>query len=87
MESMDKIVEDLKDTARRHNSKMLHWHVNNLRGSSQSGLVLVNYRNVAIINDKTRVKERWAEHFENVLNQKKFLIPLMRRKIYFLGKN
>ena len=37
--------------------------------SSQSGLVLVKDRNGCTISDKERVKERWAEHFENVLNR------------------
>ena len=41
MVAMDKIAEDLEDAARRHNSKILFWHVNKLRGSSQSGLILV----------------------------------------------
>ena len=40
-----------------------------MRGSSQSGLVPVKGRNGATINDKERVKERWAEHFENLLNR------------------
>ena len=51
------------------NSKILYWHVNKLRGSSQSGLVPVKDRNGAAIIDKEKVKERWAEHFENVLNR------------------
>ena len=49
---MDKIAEDLEDAARRHNSKILFWHVNKLRGSSQSGLVPVKDRNGATISDK-----------------------------------
>jgi len=65
---MDLIAEDLEDAPRRHNSKILHWHVKKLRGSSQSGLVPVKYRNGATISNKERVKERWAEHFENLLN-------------------
>ena len=69
MEAMDKIAEDLEDAARRHNSKILYWHVNKLRGSSRSRLVPVKDRNGATISDKERVKERWAEHFENVLNR------------------
>ena len=68
MEAMDKIAEDLEDAARRHNSKMLYWHVNKFRGSSQSGLVPVKDRNGARVCDKERVKERWVEHFENVQN-------------------
>ena len=36
---MDKIAEDLEDAVRRHNSKILYWHVNKLKGSSRSGLV------------------------------------------------
>ena len=36
MEAMDKIAEDLEDAARRHNSEILYWHVNKLRGSSKS---------------------------------------------------
>jgi len=69
VEAIDKIAEDMENAARRHNSKILHWHVNKLRGSSQSGLVLVKDRNGCTISDKERVKERWAEHFENVLNR------------------
>ena len=69
MEAMDKIAKDLEDAATRHNSKISYWHVNELRRCSQSGLVPVKYRNRATISDKERVKERWAEHFENVLNQ------------------
>ena len=69
VEAMDKITEDLEDVARRHNSKILYWQVNKLRGSSQSGLVPVKDRNGATISDKERVKERWVEHFENVLNR------------------
>jgi hypothetical protein len=30
---MDKIAEDLEYAGRRHNSKILYWHVNKLRGS------------------------------------------------------
>ena len=71
-ENMDKIAEDLEDAARRHNCKILYWLVNKLRGSSQSGLVPVKDRNGATIIDKERVKERWVEHFENVLNRDTF---------------
>jgi hypothetical protein len=66
---MDKIAEDLEDAARRHNSKILYWHVNKLRGSSQSGIGPVKDRNGATIRDKERTKERWAEHFENLLDR------------------
>ena len=69
VEAMDKIAEDLEDSARRHNSKILYWHVNKLKGSSQFGLVPVKDRNRATISDKEKVKERWVEHFENVLNR------------------
>ena len=69
VKAMDKIAEDLEDAARRHTSKILYWYANKLRGSSQSGLVPVKDRNEATISDKERVKERWAEHFENVLNR------------------
>ena len=65
---MDKVTEDLEDAARRRYSKILYWHVNKLRGSSQSGLVPVKDRNGAWISDKERVKERWVEYFECVLN-------------------
>ena len=57
MEAMDKIAEDLEDAARRHNSKILYWHVNKLKGSSQSGLVPVKDRNGATISDKEKVKK------------------------------
>ena len=66
---MDKIAEDLEDAARRHNSKKLYWYVNKLKGSSQSGLVPVKVRNGATISDKEKVKEKWVEHFENMLNR------------------
>ena len=69
VEAMDKIAEDLEDAARRHNSKILYWHVNKLKGSSQYGLLPVKDRNGATISDKEKVKERWVEHFENVLNR------------------
>jgi len=57
------------NAARLHNSKTVYWHVHKLRGSSQFRLVPVKDRNGATINDKERVKERWAEHFENMLSQ------------------
>ena len=69
MEALDKIAEDLEDAARRHNSKILYWHVNKLKGSSQSWLVPVKDRKGATISGKEKVKERWVEHFENVLNR------------------
>ena len=40
-----------------------------MRGSSQSGLVPVKDRNGTTIRDKERVKERWKEHFEILLNR------------------
>ena len=66
---MDKISEDLEGVAGQHISKILYWHVNKLRGSSQSRLVLVKDSNEATISDKERVKEIWAEILENVLNR------------------
>ena len=69
VEAKDKIAEDLQDAARRHNSEILYWHVNKLKGSSYSGSVLLKDRNGATISDKEKVKEKWVEHFENVLNR------------------
>ena len=69
MDAIDTIAEDLEDAARRQNSNILHWHVNKLRGSSQSGLIPVKDKNGATIIDKERVKERWTEHFEKMLNR------------------
>ena len=46
VETVDKITEDLEDAARRRNSKILCWHFNELRGSSQTGLAPVNNRNL-----------------------------------------
>ena len=68
-ETMDKIAEDMEAAARQYNSKILYWHVHKLRGNSQSGLVPVKGRSGATIRDDGRVKDRWAEHFENVLNR------------------
>ena len=62
LEAMDKIFEDLEDAASWHNSKILYWHVNKVRGNSQYRLVPVKDRNGAIISDKERVKERWARY-------------------------
>ena len=42
---MDNNAKDLEDTARQHDSKILYWHGNKLRGSSQSGLVPVKDKN------------------------------------------
>ena len=68
----DKIAEDLEDAARQLKSKILFWHVNKQRGSSHSGLVPVKDKNGATIIHKERVKERWAEHFENVQTEKQW---------------
>ena len=59
MEAMDTIADDLEDAARQHTSKIFYWHVNKLRGSSQSGLVPVKDKNGATISDKEKGKERW----------------------------
>ena len=69
MEAMAKISEDLDDAARRHNSKILHWYINKLKGSSQSGLVPVKDRSGTTIRDKEKGKKRWEEHLKNVLYQ------------------
>ena len=69
-----------------------------MKGSSQSGLVPVKDKNGSTISDKEKVKERWVEHFENVLNwdtvagkdideNEKFVIPWMWRKICLVRKN
>ena len=39
MDAMDRTPEDLEDATRRLNNKILYWHVDELKGSSQSGLV------------------------------------------------
>ena len=70
-EAMDKTVKDLEDAAIKQNSKILYWHSNKLRESSQSRLVPVKDRNKATISYKERVKEGWREDFENVLNWKR----------------
>ena len=41
VEAMDKTAEDLEDAARRRKSKIMYWHVNKLRGSSQSRFALL----------------------------------------------
>ena len=46
VETMDQIAKGLEDAARRDNSKIFYWYVNELRGSSQCGLVLVKHRNI-----------------------------------------
>ena len=47
MEVMDQIAKDLEDAARWHNSKILFWHINKLRGRSQSRPVPVKNINGA----------------------------------------
>ena len=39
-----------------------------MRGGSQSGLVPVKDRKETTVNNKERLKARWVEQFENVLN-------------------
>ena len=71
VEAIVKIAVGVEDTARRHNSKIIVlaiWRVNKFRGSNQSRPVPVKDRNGATISDKERVKEKWVDHFENVLN-------------------
>ena len=67
VEAMDETAKYLEDTARRHNSKILFWDFNKLRGTSQFRLFPVKNRNVATNSYKERVKERWVEHFEDML--------------------
>ena len=67
VEAMDKITEDLVETAGRHNSETLYRHFSKL--NSRSRLVPFKERNGATISDKERVKERWVEHFENMLHR------------------
>ena len=55
---MDKIAKNLEEAASWHNTKILYWRINNLRGSSQSGPVPVKDRKGGTISDKKRVKER-----------------------------
>jgi hypothetical protein len=59
----------MEGVSKRHNSKILYQYINILRWSSEFGLVSVKYRNVTTISDQKRVKERRAEHFENVLKR------------------
>ena len=66
---MNKISKNLEDPTRRHNGKILYWYVNKFKGSNQSRLGPVKDRNRATNGDEERVKERWAKHFENVLNR------------------
>jgi len=44
-EALDKIVKDLEDAAIQNNRKILYWHINKSRGSSQFGLIPVKDRN------------------------------------------
>ena len=60
VEAMNDIAEDLEDAARRHNSKILYYHINKLRECSQFGLIPLKDTNGAIISDKERVKKRWV---------------------------
>ena len=68
VEAMDKIAEDLEDAARRHNNKILYWHVNKL-----SRVVNPDFSQLKIGTglqlEIRKVKERWVELFENLLNR------------------
>ena len=68
VEAMDKIAEDLEDVVRRHISKIFYWRVKELEENRQPGLLPIKDRNGTSISDKEKVKERWVEPFENVLN-------------------
>ena len=65
VEAMDKIAEDLVDgiIEKYYTGTLIKWK------SSQSELDPVKDKNRATISDKEKVKERWVEHFENVLNR------------------
>ena len=56
VEVLDKITKDLEDAARWHNSKILHWPINKLSGSSQSELLPIKDRKGAKISDKKGFK-------------------------------
>jgi len=64
--SKGKIVEDREDAARQHNTKILCWYVNKLRGSSQSGFVPVKDRNGATLRKPLK---RYVKQFENEVNR------------------
>ena len=56
MEAMDRIDEQLEGAARHHNSKILFWHVHQLRGNRKSELVPVKNWNGARVSDKEEFK-------------------------------
>ena len=58
---MDKISEDLEDAARRHISKILYWHVNQLRGNSQSRLIPVKDKNGPQLVIRKELKKDWKK--------------------------
>lgn len=41
VETLGKVPDDPEDAARQHDTKMLYWYVNKMRGTSQSGFVPV----------------------------------------------
>jgi hypothetical protein len=81
VQTMNKIAKDQGNAASQHNSKALFGNVNKFKGSSQSGSVPFYDRNRIRISDKERVKERWAEYFENVLNQDRVIEKIYRLEI------
>ena len=52
-------------------NKILYWHVNRLKRSSQSGPTRVKDGDGASVTHKEFFQERWAKYFENVLNHDK----------------
>jgi len=68
---VDKIIEFLEYAPSRPNNKILYCYVKTLRGISESGLVSVKVKGGVLIRDKENFKEKWKEHYKNVLNRYK----------------
>ena len=52
VEAIDETAENLEDTVRRHNRKILYCYVKKLRENSQYGHVPIKDRNGTTISDK-----------------------------------
>ena len=68
MEVLNKITEDLEDAARQHISKIFYWHINQLRGNSQSGLCQLKIGLGPQLVIRKALKRDGQKHFENVPN-------------------
>ena len=64
-----RIASDLENEARRHNTRALYQKVGELKGSSRTDMGFLREKDGQLIEDgMERIRERWKEHFDQLLN-------------------